>query len=191
MRKIKFAQSSLVLSEYKDIFPDEASVELQLQHFVQIAAKGHVFLQHSRRKKQPPKILLRLQMKDMEPAGIYWGSGSRHIDIPDASILLGCHTRAFKIMDDKLDDELCFSVVSSKITLNLQSMNKFVTQFWVQGLSKLFKYPWRSGFNFDKFNRSYEKSYVYENSDSSYDSWDDETHVTRHFKLKSDPHRKS
>ena len=181
----------MILSTYEDFFSSAQDVEFHLISFDAIAAFGHVFLQHSRRKAKPQKVLLRIKFKYqlqnsskvryVKAKRIYWGSGSRYISIDEIEqILWGKYTPNFLCKDNKeLDDNLCFSIIGKQRNINLSSINEYVTEFWVKGLSDLTSLT----INPEIFTQ-HAHILCAEDSDTSYSSWDDDTHVTFHFRKK-------
>ena len=175
------------MSKYEDFFSNAQDVESRLFSFNEIAASGHVFLQHSRRKDKPQKVLLRILIsssnKPVKAKRIYWGSGSRYIPIGEIQqILWGKYTPNFLSKDKKeLNDKLCFSIIGKQRNINLSSINEYVTEFWVKGLSNLTSLK----INPETFIQHAHILFA-EDSDTSYSSWDDDTHVTLHYRKKND-----
>jgi len=118
---------------------DEEGIQEQLKNFAQTATVGHSFLKHTPRKRRKQDRIVKVTFgEDNSPKQISWGSGTRHMDFDDILYIAWGHwTPLFQTKKNQLNPKLCFSIVSTSETIDLEGQSKDVVELWVKGLRKL------------------------------------------------------
>lgn len=117
----------------------EAEEDGGQQKFLDIAEQGQLFLKHTGKKRRKPQDrFVKVNLNpDQTPREISWGSGSRHIRFDDINFIAWGHwTPVWQTRKD-IDPALCFSVVGSMTTLDLEAEDERQAQFWVEGMRDL------------------------------------------------------
>eukprot|EP01083_Nonionella_stella_P145898 458181_1 len=108
--------------------------------FLEMGRVGELFLRHRKRRNIPGKKAAKAQerfikilMERGAPHSIAWGSGERFILMKDISCVSSGHVSpVFK--NSKSDASLCFSIIASRKTLDLEADTKEKADMWVSGL---------------------------------------------------------
>ena len=184
--KLNNTDRKLTLSDHKDIVHDDASVKFKLRIFNKISKNPFVFWRYRAYKEYKDKISLAIKYEaNGEPKKIYWGSGSRYMDFDDIIFASYGHIKRYDDIENGMEHELQFCIVSKQRVLNLQSLSKYVTKLWVKGLCDLIRISEeQSMVSYRRLLNTAMNHYIWANqkyeSDMSYDSSDDEAHIKSH-----------
>jgi len=112
----------------------------ELSNFVKIAKVGEIFLKHCKRGAPHERNVKICFIPNKSKILIDWGTQHVKAKKNEMSVVLGKTTKIFHNSQaaKKVDDTLCFSIVTPSRTVDLQARNPELRTRWVTGLSLLF-----------------------------------------------------